>query len=116
MSGLGRQCRNFSSVSLLKPEINSLQISIDNQSFTPNRIFCIGKNYGEHIRELGGKTPEEPVVFMKPVPVSWFPAKACLYLAMAISCIMKWKWCFRSAGKGKIFLKRTLYRLLPEFL
>jgi fumarylpyruvate hydrolase len=52
---------------LLKPEINSLQISIDNQSFTPNRIFCIGKNYGEHIRELGGKTPEEPVVFMKPV-------------------------------------------------
>ena len=44
-----------------------MQISIDNQSFTPNRIFCIGKNYGEHIRELGGKTPEEPVVFMKPV-------------------------------------------------
>jgi len=44
-----------------------LQILIDQQSFTPNRIFCIGKNYGEHIRELGGKTPEEPVVFMKPV-------------------------------------------------
>ena len=44
-----------------------LQISIKGHSFTPNRIFCIGKNYDEHIKELGGKTPEEPVVFMKPV-------------------------------------------------
>ena len=44
-----------------------MQILIDQQSFTPNRIFCIGKNYGEHVKELGGKTPEEPVVFMKPV-------------------------------------------------
>ena len=34
----------------------------------PNRIFCIGKNYSEHIKELGGtQIPEEPVVFMKPV-------------------------------------------------
>jgi 2-keto-4-pentenoate hydratase/2-oxohepta-3-ene-1,7-dioic acid hydratase in catechol pathway len=44
-----------------------LPISLNGQSFTPNRIFCIGKNYGEHIKELGGQTPEEPVVFMKPV-------------------------------------------------
>ena len=44
-----------------------MQISVNGQLFAPNRIFCIGKNYGEHIRELGGKTPEEPVVFMKPV-------------------------------------------------
>ena len=43
-----------------------LQLSIDNQSF--NRIFCIGKNYSEHVKELGGtELPEEPVVFMKPV-------------------------------------------------
>ncbi len=30
------------------------------------RIFCIGKNYTEHIRELSGVVPEEPVVFIKP--------------------------------------------------
>ena len=43
-----------------------MQISIDNQSF--NRIFCIAKNYSEHVKELGGtELPEEPVVFMKPV-------------------------------------------------
>jgi 2-keto-4-pentenoate hydratase/2-oxohepta-3-ene-1,7-dioic acid hydratase in catechol pathway len=45
-----------------------LNFSAHNLTFTPNRIFCIGKNYGEHIRELGGtQIPEEPVVFMKPV-------------------------------------------------
>ncbi len=45
-----------------------MNISSHNLTFTPNRIFCIGKNYGEHIKELGGKqAPEEPVVFMKPV-------------------------------------------------
>ena len=44
-----------------------MQISVNGQLFAPNRIFCIGKNYDEHVKELGGKTPEEPVVFMKPV-------------------------------------------------
>jgi 2-keto-4-pentenoate hydratase/2-oxohepta-3-ene-1,7-dioic acid hydratase in catechol pathway len=31
-----------------------------------NRIFCIGKNYAEHIRELGGTPDDDCVVFMKP--------------------------------------------------
>jgi 2-keto-4-pentenoate hydratase/2-oxohepta-3-ene-1,7-dioic acid hydratase in catechol pathway len=45
-----------------------LQLSINNQSFEPHRIFCVGKNYDEHIRELGDRgRPKEPVVFMKPV-------------------------------------------------
>lgn len=30
------------------------------------KIFCIGRNYVEHARELGNEVPEEPVVFMKP--------------------------------------------------
>ena len=44
-----------------------MDFSAHNFGFPPNRIFCIGKNYGAHIKELGGtETPEEPVVFMKP--------------------------------------------------
>lgn len=31
-----------------------------------NRIFCIGRNYAEHIRELGNAPDEAFVVFMKP--------------------------------------------------
>lgn len=30
------------------------------------KIICIGRNYTEHIRELGNETPEEPVIFLKP--------------------------------------------------
>ncbi len=32
----------------------------------PWRVFCIGRNYAEHARELGNPLPAEPVVFMKP--------------------------------------------------
>ncbi len=30
------------------------------------KIFCVGRNYTEHARELGNAVPEEPVIFMKP--------------------------------------------------
>ena len=30
------------------------------------KILCIGRNYVEHIRELGNEAPEAPVIFMKP--------------------------------------------------
>ncbi len=30
------------------------------------KIICIGRNYVEHIKELGNETPDEPVIFMKP--------------------------------------------------
>jgi len=30
------------------------------------RIFCIGRNYAAHARELGNAVPARPVVFMKP--------------------------------------------------
>jgi 2-keto-4-pentenoate hydratase/2-oxohepta-3-ene-1,7-dioic acid hydratase in catechol pathway len=30
------------------------------------KIFCIGRNYAEHAKELGNGIPDEPVIFMKP--------------------------------------------------
>ena len=30
------------------------------------KIICIGRNYDEHIRELGNERPVEPVLFLKP--------------------------------------------------
>ena len=30
------------------------------------KIFCIGRNYADHAKELGNDVPEEPVIFMKP--------------------------------------------------
>lgn len=30
------------------------------------KIFCIGRNYSEHAKELNNDIPEKPIVFMKP--------------------------------------------------
>ncbi len=30
------------------------------------KIFCIGRNFAAHAKELGNEVPDEPVVFMKP--------------------------------------------------
>lgn len=30
------------------------------------KIFCVGRNYVAHAKELGNEVPEEPVIFMKP--------------------------------------------------
>jgi 2-keto-4-pentenoate hydratase/2-oxohepta-3-ene-1,7-dioic acid hydratase in catechol pathway len=32
----------------------------------PSKIVCIGKNYADHAREMGGTLPTEPVIFIKP--------------------------------------------------
>ena len=29
------------------------------------KIICVGRNYVEHIKELGNKTPDNPVIFFK---------------------------------------------------
>ena len=36
------------------------------RSFPIGKILCIGRNYSEHIKELGNATPEAPVIFIKP--------------------------------------------------
>ena len=30
------------------------------------KIFCVGRNYSDHAKELGNDVPDEPVIFMKP--------------------------------------------------
>lgn len=30
------------------------------------KIICIGRNYGEHAKELGNEIPEKPILFIKP--------------------------------------------------
>jgi 5-carboxymethyl-2-hydroxymuconate isomerase len=36
------------------------------QRIAINKIVCVGRNYVEHIHELGNEVPEKPVVFLKP--------------------------------------------------
>jgi 2-keto-4-pentenoate hydratase/2-oxohepta-3-ene-1,7-dioic acid hydratase in catechol pathway len=41
-------------------------IIVDKKQVTPSKIICIGRNYVDHIAELGNEVPDEMVVFLKP--------------------------------------------------
>ncbi|MDX1296286.1 MAG: fumarylacetoacetate hydrolase family protein [Sulfurimonadaceae bacterium] len=41
-------------------------IRYENQKITPSKVVCIGRNYVEHIEELGNEVPDSMVVFNKP--------------------------------------------------
>lgn len=41
-------------------------ITFEGQEIQVGKIVCIGRNYAEHIKELGNQVPDKPVIFMKP--------------------------------------------------
>jgi len=41
-------------------------VIVDNKEICPSKIVCIGRNYVEHIAELGNEIPDDMVVFNKP--------------------------------------------------
>jgi len=41
-------------------------IKFDEETITPSKVVCIGRNYVEHIEELGNEMPENMVIFNKP--------------------------------------------------
>lgn len=48
------------------------EVSEDGPRFPVHRIYCVGRNYGEHVKEMGGDPKEEPPVFFSK------PASACV--------------------------------------
>ena len=41
-------------------------LSFANQKVFPSKIVCVGRNFVDHILELGNEVPTEPVIFLKP--------------------------------------------------
>lgn len=41
-------------------------ILVDGKEIIPGKIVCVGRNYVEHIEELGNEIPENMVIFLKP--------------------------------------------------
>ena len=46
---------------------------------TPTKIVCVGKNYRDHAREMGGEPPAEPLLFFKPPSAVIGPGDAIVY-------------------------------------
>ena len=43
-----------------------ITIKNTDQQIPVGKMVCVGRNYSEHVKELGNKLPEKPVVFLKP--------------------------------------------------
>lgn len=41
-------------------------LKLDQIDIYPSKVVCIGRNYADHIEELGNEVPTEPVFFIKP--------------------------------------------------
>jgi 2-keto-4-pentenoate hydratase/2-oxohepta-3-ene-1,7-dioic acid hydratase in catechol pathway len=41
-------------------------VLLDQEKVVPGKVVCVGRNYVEHIRELGNEMPTSMVLFMKP--------------------------------------------------
>jgi 2-keto-4-pentenoate hydratase/2-oxohepta-3-ene-1,7-dioic acid hydratase in catechol pathway len=45
----------------------------------PGKIVCVGRNYREHVQELGNELPSEPLLFLKPPSSVIGPDDAIVY-------------------------------------
>jgi fumarylpyruvate hydrolase len=56
----------MSSTVIAAPEPTLIPVSGTGQSFPVRRIYCVGRNYVEHAKEMGFTGREPPFFFMKP--------------------------------------------------
>lgn len=48
------------------PKVAAVPVAGSNESFPVHRIYCVGRNYVEHAKEMGATGREAPFFFMKP--------------------------------------------------
>jgi fumarylpyruvate hydrolase len=66
------------------PEIPSLPVEGDGKRFAVNRIYCVGRNYADHAREMGHDPDREPpFFFMKPATAIVTEGKEMAYPALS---------------------------------
>lgn len=64
------------------PEVISLPIHGSSQRYPVRRIYCVGRNYLAHIRELGNDEREPPFFFAKHRDMIVQDGKSCAYPAL----------------------------------
>lgn len=55
----------FSEFKVAKEEFNIDEVKIL-APVLPSKVVCVGLNYTDHAKEMGLKTPDEPIIFIKP--------------------------------------------------
>jgi 2-keto-4-pentenoate hydratase/2-oxohepta-3-ene-1,7-dioic acid hydratase in catechol pathway len=92
-------------------------VIVDEKQVTPSKIICIGRNYVDHIAELGNEIPDEMVVFLKPntaisTQLQSFHQEVLHYEAEL--CFLYQQGKFTAVAIGLDLTKRTLQAKLKE--
>jgi fumarylpyruvate hydrolase len=58
--------RHFMQLVIDAPPVPAVPVAGQAGGFPVRRIYCVGRNYTEHVKEMGGTGREPPVFFMKP--------------------------------------------------
>ncbi|MCL6494343.1 MAG: fumarylacetoacetate hydrolase family protein [Ignavibacterium sp.] len=59
--------------------MKTAKIKNTNKELPVQKIVCVGRNYVEHIQELGNEIPSKPVIFIKPTSAIIYAGEKIIY-------------------------------------
>ena len=78
-------------------------------AYAVRRIYCVGRNYAAHAREMGHDPDREPPFFFMSQPMRLSPAvRPFRFRPRPKTCITKLSWLLRLARAARISLKLML--------
>src|ERR1700693_1491036 len=81
--------------------MRTAKITGTTEKYPIGKILCIGRNYVDHIKELGNEAPERPVIFMKPATSVIFDGDEIVIPPYSIDCHHEAELALLIGKKGK---------------
>jgi len=78
------------------------------------KIFCIGRNYIDHVLELKNEKPDAPVVFMKPSTALLREDKPFFYPDFSKNIHFECEWVIKVARHGKAIHPEFAHKYISE--
>ena len=66
--------------------MRTIKITATGKEYPIGKILCIGRNYVDHIKELGNAKPEAPIIFMKPATSVIFEGESIVIPPYSVDC------------------------------
>jgi fumarylpyruvate hydrolase len=76
------------------PKQASVPVKGTHLRFPVRRIYCVGRNYNDHVVEMGGIPGREPPFSFRRPPMRCCWVKPSPTHRQAAMCIMKWNWLY----------------------
>lgn len=73
---------------------------------TPSKIICVGRNYRDHVKELGNELPVEPLIFYKPPSSLLAPGGTVLLPALSTRVDFE--------GELALVIGKRVHKLAPD--